>query len=198
LEPRARRSSTASSASSTSTVTRQSWAVRCLESNGVAVFWTLPVIQNIVWAFQWFGSTVTRLMARTGFHGWRMGILLGCCMSSIVLSINIAILVVGATRGNGFENGFAVPMSGVAEDVSWWSSAFHILINALSTLLLAASNYTMQVLSSPTRKDIDKAHARHEHLDVGVLSMRNLSRIPRRRLFLFVLMGLSSIPIHLL
>jgi hypothetical protein len=119
-------------------------------------------------------------------------------MSSIVLSINIAILVVGATRGNGFENGFAVPMSGVAEDVSWWSSAFHILINALSTLLLAASNYTMQVLSSPTRKDIDKAHARHEHLDVGVLSMRNLSRIPRRRLFLFVLMGLSSIPIHLL
>jgi hypothetical protein len=81
---------------------------------------------------------------------------------------------------------------------SWWSSAIHIAVNALSTILLAVSNYTMQVLSSPTREDIDKAHAKHEHLDIGVLSVRNLTRIPRRRLLLFLLMGLSSIPIHLL
>jgi hypothetical protein len=127
-----------------------------------------------------------------------MGILIGSCMSSIVLGVNITVLVLGATRGRGFENGFAVPMSGLADNMSWWSSAIHILVNALSTILLAASNYTMQLLSSPTRKDIDKAHARHEHLDVGVLSMRNLTRIPRRRLMLFILMGLSSIPVHLL
>jgi hypothetical protein len=137
-------------------------------------------------------------MSRSRLHGWRMGILLGSCMSLLVLAFNIAILIIGATRARGFEKGFAVPMSGLAEDISWWSSGIHILINALSTLLLAASNYTMQVLSSPTRKDIDKAHARREYLDIGVLSTRNLSRIPRRRLFLFVLMGLSSIPVHLL
>jgi hypothetical protein len=137
-------------------------------------------------------------MTRTRFHGWRMGILLGSCMSLIVLGVNIAILVIGATRGRGFENGFAVPMSGLADDMSWWSSAIHIFVNALSTILLAASNYTMQVLSSPTRKDINKAHAKSEHLDIGVLSTRNLGRIPRRRLMLFILMGLSSIPIHLL
>jgi hypothetical protein len=119
-------------------------------------------------------------------------------MSSLVLGVNITILVLGAKRGRGFENGFAVPMSGLAEEMSRWSSGIHILINALSTLLLAASNYTMQVLSSPTRKDVDKAHAKHEHLDVGVLSVRNLSRIPRRRLLLFIIMGLSSIPVHLL
>ncbi|KAF2035731.1 hypothetical protein EK21DRAFT_53760, partial [Setomelanomma holmii] len=83
-------------------------------------------------------QATTRAMARTHFHGWRMGILLGCCI-----------------------------------------------------------NYTMQVLSSPTRKDIDRAHAGHEHLDIGVLSVRNLSRISRKRLCLFILMGLSSIPIHL-
>jgi hypothetical protein len=127
-----------------------------------------------------------------------MGIILGCCMSSIVLGVNITVLIIGATRGKGFQGGFAVPMSGLAEEVSWWSSAIHILINALSTLLLAASNYTMQVLSSPTRKDLDKAHAKNEHLDIGVLSLRNLGRIPRRRLLLFIIMGLSSIPIHLL
>jgi hypothetical protein len=119
-------------------------------------------------------------------------------MSSIVLGVNIAILIIGSKRNRGFENGFAVPISGVAEDMSRWSSGIHILVNALSTLLLAASNYTMQVLSSPTREDIDKAHAKHEHLDIGVLSVRNLSRIPRRRLLLFIIMGLSSIPVHLL
>jgi hypothetical protein len=127
-----------------------------------------------------------------------MGVLLGSCMSSIVLGVNIAILIIGSKRNRGFENGFAVPITGVAEDMSRWSSGIHILVNALSTLLLAASNYTMQVLSSPTREDIDKAHAKHEHLDIGVLSVRNLSRIPRRRLLLFIIMGLSSIPVHLL
>lgn len=136
-------------------------------------------------------------MAKSRFHGWRMGILLACCMSSLVLGVNIAILVIGATRSPGFVDGFAVPMSGQADDMSWWSSAIHIAVNALSTILLAASNYTMQVLSSPTRKDIDKAHAKHQHLDIGVLSTRNLGRIPRRRLMLFLLMGFSSIPVHL-
>jgi len=119
-------------------------------------------------------------------------------MSSLVLLVNILVLVVVSKRERGFEDGIAVPMTGTAEDMSWWSSAFHILINAMSTLLLSASNYTMQVLSSPTRNDIDKAHTKSEHLDIGVLSLRNLARIPKRRLFLFVIMALSSIPIHLL
>jgi hypothetical protein len=90
-----------------------------------------------------------------------------------------------------------VPMSGEAEDMSWWSSAFHIVINILSTLLLGASNYTMQVLSSPTRGEIDRAHSSNQWLDIGVLSLRNLGRISRRRRFLCVILALSSIPIHL-
>jgi hypothetical protein len=139
-----------------------------------------------------------RLTNKTRFRGWRMGIIIGSLMSSLILGANFAGLSIGATRGKGFENGFAVPMSGMADDISWWSSAIHIAVNALSTILLAVSNYTMQVLSSPTREDIDKAHAKHEHLDIGVLSVRNLTRIPKRRLLLFLFMGFSSIPVHLL
>jgi hypothetical protein len=191
-----RRSSTASSVSSHSTVVRQDRLVGWLNSidNSIEAFCRLPGIRHIIWPFQWLGLA----MRNSRFCGWRMGIIIGSCMSFMVLGINITILIVGATRGKGFENGFAVPMSGAANDMSWWSSAMHIVINALSTILLAASNYTMQVLSSPTREDIDKAHAKHEHLDIGVLSVRNLTRIPRRRLVLFILMGMSTIPIHLL
>jgi hypothetical protein len=200
LEPRERRSSTASIASSSSTLVRQSQPVRWLNSigRGVEYIFNLPGVRHFIWPLVWLDQAINRSMMKTRFHGWRMGILLGCAMSTVVLVANITILVIGARRGRGFENGFAVPMTGMADSMSWWSSAFHLLINALSTLLLAASNYTMQVLSSPTRKDIDEAHAKKEHLDIGVLSVRNLSRIPRRRLLLFILMGLSSIPIHLL
>ncbi|KAH8732907.1 hypothetical protein GQ44DRAFT_639726 [Phaeosphaeriaceae sp. PMI808] len=194
-----RRSSSASSVSSAPTLVRQHRSVRWLESigSGFTLFWRLPGIKHLIWPFQWFDRSLSRLMAKSKYRGWRMGIILGSCMSSIVLGINITILVVGAKTNGGFKNGFAVPVAGLAEEVSRWSSALHILINALSTLLLAASNYTMQVLSSPTRKDIDKAHAKREYFDIGVLSTRNLSRIPRRRLLLFILMALSSIPIHL-
>lgn len=200
LEPRVRRSSSASSTSSASTLVHQSRPVRWLYAigNAIRAFWELPGIRTIVWPFRWFDRTMKGLMAKTPFHGWRMGILIGCFMSSLVLGVNVTVLILGATRYPGFKDGFAVPMSGQAEEMSWWSSAIHIGINALSTILLAASNYTMQILSSPTRKDIDKAHAKHQHLDIGVLSLRNLGRIPRRRLLLFILMGMSSIPVHLL
>jgi hypothetical protein len=196
LETHVRKSSIASSVSSHSTVVRQDRLVRWLNSidNSIEDFCTLPGIRHILWPFQW----ISLAMRKSRLRGWRMGIVIGSCMSSIVLGVNITILIVGVTRGKGFENGFAVPMSGTASDMSRWSSAMHLVINALSTILLAASNYTMQVLSSPTREDIDRAHAKHEHLDIGVLSVRNLTRIPRRRLLLFILMGMSTIPIHLL
>jgi hypothetical protein len=181
-------------------VVHQNLLVRWLNTIDVSIeaSYKLPVIRHIIWPFQWLDQAMIRLTHKTRFRGWRMGIIIGCLMSSLILGANFAGLIIGATRGKGFQNGFAVPMSGMADEVSWWSSAIHIAVNALSTILLAVSNYTMQVLSSPTREDIDKAHAKHEHMDVGVLSVRNLTRIPRRRLMLFLLMGLSSIPIHLL
>ena len=195
-----RRSSSISSVSSNSTIVHQHRTVRCLDSIEACVtaFWKLPVMRHMLLPFQWVNHQAHRLMLNSRFHGWRMGILLGCIMSTLVLSINITILILGATRGRGFQGGFAVPMSGLPTEMSWWSSAIHIGINALSTILLAASNYTMQVLSSPTRKDIDKAHAKHTFLDVGILSTRNLGRIPKRRLALFIIMGVSTIPVHLL
>jgi hypothetical protein len=74
----------------------------------------------------------------------------------------------------------------------------HLAINVLSTLLLGCSNFTMQCLSSPTRKDIDRAHGDNCWLDIGVQGTRNLRRISRPRLVLWCLIALSSIPLHLL
>ena len=196
MTPHLRRSSAASSASFGSILEQKTRLD--LIASWIQASRSLPGIRHVLLPYEYLGRAATRSVAKTRFHGWRMGIILGCCMSSLVLLVNILVLVVVSKRERGFEDGIAVPMTGTAEDMSWWSSAFHILINAMSTLLLSASNYTMQVLSSPTRNDIDKAHTKSEHLDIGVLSLRNLARIPKRRLFLFVIMALSSIPIHLL
>jgi len=74
----------------------------------------------------------------------------------------------------------------------------HLGINALSTLLLSGSNYTQQCLAAPTRSEIDAAHARRRWLDIGVPSVRNLFKIKPGRRLLWIAIGLTSIPLHLL
>lgn len=74
----------------------------------------------------------------------------------------------------------------------------HLLINLLSTSMLSASNYCMQLQAAPTRKNVQDAHRAGKWVDIGVPSLRNLWLIsPWRRLSWFVL-AFSSLPIHLL
>ena len=56
----------------------------------------------------------------------------------------------------------------------------------------------MQCLTAPTRTDIDEAHAKGRRLDIGILSVRNLGSIGVKRVLLWSLLGLSSVPLHLL
>lgn len=136
---------------------------------------------------------------KNSFHGWRMGVLFGSIASGLVLCCNIALLVVGYTRSGGFdESGIADLMRGSERTISRWNTVLHLFINMLSSVLLASSNYTMQVLSSPTRSELDRAHARGESLDIGILSSRNLTSVNKRRALLCAMLGLSSLPLHLL
>ncbi|KAF3038925.1 hypothetical protein E8E11_002173 [Didymella keratinophila] len=73
-----------------------------------------------------------------------------------------------------------------------------VTINVLSTLMLGASNYLMQCLSAPTRKDIDNAHCKGTWVDTGVQSLKNLGQMQRWKWAMWILPGLSSLPIHLL
>ncbi|EON67299.1 hypothetical protein W97_06552 [Coniosporium apollinis CBS 100218] len=77
------------------------------------------------------------------------------------------------------------------------STAYHILINVLSTILLTASNYCMQILCAPTRDEVARAHRDGQGLDIGIISLRNLRYISKRKSTLFLSLALSSIPLHL-
>ncbi len=129
--------------------------------------------------------------------GWRKGAFICACGATIVLIIN-TVFIIWATQASTMESGIRTLINGSCSKVKKWSLWLHIGINILSTLMLAASNYCMQYLTSPTRATVDKAHAQMELLDIGVPSVRNLWWISRSRRIVWFLLGLSSIPLHLM
>lgn len=56
----------------------------------------------------------------------------------------------------------------------------------------------MQILVAPTRQEIDRAHASHTWLHIGVPSLRNLTKIDPRRVVIYAILALSSCTLHLL
>ncbi|PYI34935.1 hypothetical protein BP00DRAFT_433261 [Aspergillus indologenus CBS 114.80] len=81
---------------------------------------------------------------------------------------------------------------------SHWATAIHIVINLFSTALLAASSHAMQCVGAPTREDVDREHKQRRWLDIGVVSWRNFRIMNPKRKVLWLLLLLSSTPIHML
>ncbi|KUI56184.1 hypothetical protein VP1G_03514 [Cytospora mali] len=80
-------------------------------------------------------------------------------------------------------------------DLDLW---IHLVINLLSTGMLSASNFCMQLQAAPTRASVDRAHENKEWMDIGVSSFRNLKYISKSRKAAWLLLALSSLPIHFL
>ncbi|KAJ4286430.1 hypothetical protein N0V90_013129 [Kalmusia sp. IMI 367209] len=132
---------------------------------------------------------------RTRFSGWRGGVVACISIAASVLLLNIVLAVIAATTW-ATDQGISTAYTGDCTKAARATTALHLLINLLSSLLLGASNYCMQRLVAPTRKEIDDAHAKKRWLDIGMPSVRNLASISRSRMALWLLLGLSSIPLH--
>src|ERR1700753_3279693 len=129
---------------------------------------------------------------------WRRTILLGALFCSISLIINIVGAIV-ASRSVIYNDGDRKTLfRGDCARARKLNILIHLGINLLSTILLASSNYAMQCLSAPTREELDIAHAKSKWLDIGILSFRNLASIGRVRVLFWVLLAISSLPLHLL
>ncbi|KAH7129593.1 hypothetical protein B0J13DRAFT_139639 [Dactylonectria estremocensis] len=132
--------------------------------------------------------------------GWKFGLITGAVSCIVVFALNLGVTIWSTTlpQGGPQEGGSRrILKEGSCSDIRNVNVALHLLINVLSSILLAASNYGMQCLSAPTRADVDKAHSRGKWLDIGIPSIRNLADIPRKRAILWGLLVLSSVPLHL-
>jgi hypothetical protein len=124
---------------------------------------------------------------------------LGACVFLInVISISVA---AGLSTKYGTISELSkskVIYRGSCSAVKKWDVAVHLIINVLSTSILGASNYCMQSLVAPTREEIDVCHAKGEWLDIGTASWRNLFKIGRLRVGLWIILMITATPFHTL
>ncbi|KAI1325094.1 hypothetical protein F5Y16DRAFT_278388 [Xylariaceae sp. FL0255] len=115
----------------------------------------------------------------------------------VVLLANI-VLTVFAVSHYSSTDGIGLLYDDDCTTVKDLDRYLHLLINILSTGLLSASNYCMQLQAAPTRAEINRAHHEGKWLDIGVSSLRNLAFISNWRRFTWALLALSSVPVHLI
>lgn len=134
---------------------------------------------------------------RTWFgYGWRGGARIAFIGTVFTLIVNIVLMVYFTTAFEKMD-GFPVIYRGTCENAERQNLIWHLVLNVLSTGLLAASNYCMQLLSAPTRAQLDRAHAGGHWLDIGIPSIRNLRFVNWKRRGLWIALCFSSIPLHL-
>jgi hypothetical protein len=99
-----------------------------------------------------------------------------------------------------FRDGLYIIYDGNCTYTKRLNMLLHLGINIIGTLLLSASNYCMQALSSPSRIEVNEAHKSGKYLDIGIHGFRNVCAgyIDRRKVWLWALLGLSSLPLHLM
>lgn len=131
------------------------------------------------------------------FRGWRKAVILAAVATGIVLLVNTGFAIVMAAKFPS-NDGVGTIYTGDCGLVKRWNTALHLTINFLGTALLAASSFTMQCLSSPTRSEIDAAHAKRKSLDIGITSWKNLFHLHKWKGVLWWLLCLSTLPLHLL
>lgn len=115
----------------------------------------------------------------------------------LIMALNLIFTVFTVAR-YGSEKGIGLIYQGDCETVKKLNQSLHFVINLLSTGMLSASNYCMQLQAAPTRANVDAAHAQGRWMDIGIPSLRNLRYLTRHRLLTWGLLALSSVPVHLI
>jgi hypothetical protein len=130
-------------------------------------------------------------------EGWRLGVWIGFGSSSLVLLANIILVCLGARHG-GYKDGIGILATGDSRYTSRLSTSCHVAINVFSTVLLSSSNYCMQIMSSPSRQTVDRAHARGQSVDIGIWSSHNLRYMRSSHKLIWLALASSSVLLHLL
>lgn len=117
------------------------------------------------------------------------------------MAITVAILLLSSAWRPGSDRssifGTTVISRGDCNRVSRINLVLHGVVNGIAILVLASSNFFMQVLCSPTRADIDRAHSKNHYLEIGAQSVKNLFFLPKVKSVLWLLLAVTSVPLHL-
>ncbi|KAI8946798.1 hypothetical protein F4801DRAFT_596060 [Xylaria longipes] len=124
-------------------------------------------------------------------------LLLQVALIATIFATNLSILLYASSKYL-IRDGVGLLYAGDCDTVKTANRLLHLLINVLSTGMLSASTFCIQLQASPTRAEVDKAHKLNEWLDIGAPSLKNLRYISRWRLASCIVLAFSSLPIHLI
>ncbi|KAI1122875.1 hypothetical protein F5Y10DRAFT_64035 [Nemania abortiva] len=126
------------------------------------------------------GDGSERSDLRRHFTGWRGGIVYNTLLTFLILVVGIISLILVVTKTKVFSGQLAIYTGGCAT-ATRINIGVHVVINVFTVVLLAGANYVFQILTSPTRREVSKAHEKKQWLDIGVSSLRNLMHVSRFR-----------------
>ncbi|CAG8428564.1 unnamed protein product [Penicillium salamii] len=136
-------------------------------------------------------------LPKRAHEAWKVTLASGALATTVILVGNIVFLVIICVKYPTRSPSVAV-YRGNCATVGRLNTMADVVLNALSTVLLASSNFAMQCLNSPTRSEVDLAHAKKHWIRIGAPSIRNLRFISKRKASLWLLLGASSFPLHMI
>jgi hypothetical protein len=134
-----------------------------------------------------------------GINGWKRAAHVNSIVLGVVTLLLIAFLAVAIRQAHGTGKSLLF-YEGTCDGGSATrvNATLHLLLNVVSTAIFASSNFFMQVLNSPSREEVDRAHVAGLWMGIGVSSARNAFRVSKFKTCCWVLFLISSIPLHLL
>jgi hypothetical protein len=123
---------------------------------------------------------------------WRIVVIVNTIFVCLVLVVYIAFLTWIYTNLQ-FRNGVAEVFSGTCPQASRVATYAHCVTSAFAVLLFAVGTQSFQLLLSPTRAEVENAHARDRWLHIGVGGLRNMKWIHKRRLTRAVVLLMTSV-----
>ena len=130
-------------------------------------------------------------------NSWQFG-LTGWLVLNILTLVANVVSTIYVALDRPIKDGTSYIYIGKCGEMQQLNTWLHILINALGGALISGRNYCMQCLSAPTRGEVDAAHRRRTNLDIGIPSLTNFQFMKQRKFFLWMLFGITSLPLYLL
>ncbi|CAH0026486.1 unnamed protein product [Clonostachys rhizophaga] len=118
--------------------------------------------------------------ARKMMTGWRAGIVLIIFLGLLILVGTIVCLVLAVINNFLTAEEMAVVTKDCAE-IGRIDQGIQAAVNVLSLFFIASATYVSQVLVSPTREEVDAAHAKFSWFDIGIPTLKNFGGISTLR-----------------
>ncbi|KAK8094977.1 hypothetical protein PG997_001662 [Apiospora hydei] len=136
---------------------------------------------------------VLRSLRSTGWRRTGVWFVLAASVAGIVL---LCCFVVGIAWPESSLQRGTVIFRGSCDYSRRLNVGLHLLINLVASIVLASSNYFMQILNAPSRHEIERAHRTLSSMEIGIPSLKNLSFLSNFKRCFWAMLLISSLPIH--